>query len=267
MELEPSTSMPASARKKKPAAEETPRKSSGGLDRLLSGKVETAKKRKKSRKKEAVVELLPEPLRRLSDVMTAGRKVEKELSFKIRYSEQKIKDHCIRRFCENYAAAGHRPASAEYAGNHSRFTFVQTRKLYLTSEKVEALKMMGVPIDDYTALTGLTINYDAIRQHHLEFKLRTALQRLEVPEEVLDEIFQPRVEVKEQFMEVFNTVVERSLGPKEELADKMYEVIRILQPVNQIKATDPPDLTPLECFKLVENAKIATADEDEDSAA
>jgi hypothetical protein len=241
----------------------------GGVSKLFSGKVtERASKPRKQPKKRKPVDSLPEDLKELGDVFAAGKKVYKELDFKVRHAEYQVKDYCVRRFCEIYLATGNRPPSIEYTGDKSHFTFIQTSRINLTHEKVEALRLMDVPIDDQTELKGIDINYRAIQEHGLEKKLRTALENMGVSEQVLEECFVPKVQLKDTFFDHLDDVVKDSLGKNEDPAEKLYEVVKILGPANQVKNPDMPDLTPAECFKLVEESEISVLDiEDEDSEA
>jgi hypothetical protein len=236
----------------------------GELSSLFSGKMtDRTGKRKKSKKRERAVELLPEDYRAVADVLAAGKAIEKEIKTKIGYSEQRIKEYCIKRFCEKFASTGHRPTSGRYAGNKSRFTFIQTKKIYLTPEKADALRSMNVPIDEFTELMGIDIDYSAIKANHLEFKLRAALEKMNVPQEVLDECFRPRVELKESFFETLNSVIEKSLQEGESIVDKLVDVVSVLGPVNQIKNPEIPGMSPEDGLKLVIETEIGGPGEEE----
>ncbi len=231
------------------------------VEELFSGKVtRRAPKAKKQTRKRKPVDALPDELKPLGDVFAAGKKIFKELSFKVGYAEHQVKEYCIKRFCENFAAMGNRPPSIEYTGDESHFTYIQTSRINLTHDKVEALRMLDIPIDRQTELKGIDINYQAIREHGLEKKLRTALEDLGVPEQVLEECFVPRVQLKETFFDNLDDLVRASLDKNEDLAEKLYQVIKILEPANQIKNPDCPDLTAEECFRLVANSEISADD-------
>lgn len=234
------------------------------LDELLSGKISQATgRKKKSKKRERAVELLPARLRKLADVLAAGKAIKKEIDTKTSLSEQHVKEYCVKRFCERFAATGHRPPSTIYAGNKSRFTFIQTKRTYLSQEKADALQMLNIPIDDYTELSGLEVDYAAIKEHKLELKLRDALERMDVPAKVLDDCFRPKIELKEGFFESLNSVVEKSLQKDEKLPEKMYDVVSILAPANQIKNPEIQGLSPVDSFKIVEESDIPMPDESE----
>lgn len=238
--------------------ESTPRP--GGVGELLSGKVSAKPKRAKKGGRKRLVEAVPEALNGLVEVYVAGRKIEREISFKLRFAEQRVKDYCVRRFAEIYASTGERPSSIDYQGERSQFTFVQTKRTTLTAEKVEALRSLSIPIDDYTELRGLRVNYEAIRRHKLEGSLRKALEEMGVKPEVLEETFEPVVQLKDSFFTLLDNIVTKSLEKGEELSDKMKEVLAILQPANQVRNADLPSLSANECFDLIHAAEISVPD-------
>lgn len=248
-----------------PRPEESGQEKAGGIDELLSGKVTRARPRaKKSRGKKKPTEALPEQLKGLSDVYIAGRKVQKEIDFKVRYAEQQVKEYCTRRFAELYATTGNRPPAVDYQGGQSRFTFIQTARINLTADKAEALREMDLPIDQYTELRGMRINYEAIRSHKLEKKLRTALENMGLSNSILEEIFVPDIQLKESFFEVLDSFVARSVKQGESVEEKLYEVMRVLQPASQVRNADVPGMSAKECFDLIESAEIVLPEGDEE---
>lgn len=236
-----------------------------GVRGLLSGRVIRGKETgRPSRKKRKVTEPLPEDLRELGDVYVAGRKVQKELEFKTRFAEQRVKEYCMRRFAELYADSGKRPPSMDFQGAQSHFTFIQTSRINLTPDKAEALRSMDLPVDRHTELKGLRINYEAIRQHKLEEPLRKALEDMGVPNDVLEQVFVPEVQLKESFFEILDNFAASNLKPGENLSDRIYEIMQILQPANQVRNADLPGLNAKECFDLVDSAEIVLPESDEE---
>jgi hypothetical protein len=234
---------------------------SSGVDELLSGRVVRRPRVERQRKrKERRVEKLPEPLAELGDVLVAGRKISREIDFKLRFAERRIKDHCLRRFAEEYAKSGRRPEAATYEGANSVFTFIQTRRINLSEEKIEALRSKGIDLSGETELKGLRIDFTAIREHGLEARLREALQGMGVSQEVLLEVFVPDVQLKEAFFEHVSTLVERSLEKGEKLEDKIHETLVILDPANQIRNADLPKLNAVQSYKLIHEAEVVEAD-------
>lgn len=255
-----------SKRASKPALRSIPggRGEGGGFAGILSGKVaHPPKTGKKSRTKRKPTEEIPENLRLLANLYAAGKTVEREVEFKARYAEQRVKEHCVRRFAEVYAASGKRPPSMDYTGDHSRFSFVQTSRTYLTYDKVTALQDIGIAIDRHTELRGLRVNYEAIRRHKLENKLRTALEDMGVSNDIVEECFVPDVQLKPSFYEVLDNVVRDSLQPGERLEDKIYEVISILSPAHQVRNLEAVGLDAKECFDLIHETEVAVPEGDE----
>lgn len=232
-----------------------------GLTEILSGKVTRERPpKKKSRKRKTPTEALPGAIAPLADLFVAGRKVEKELEFKIRFAEQKVRDFCVRRFAEIFRTSGTRPPSVDYTGIRSHFSFVQTSKINLTLDKADTLRSMNIPIDDFTELKGVEINYEAIRRLRLESKLapkiREALQNLGLSDAVLNEVLQPRVELRENFFNLLDRIVKESLGKGETHQDKLVDVLNVLAPASQIRNADLPSLDVGECFELIRKADI-----------
>ncbi|OFZ17948.1 MAG: hypothetical protein A2X94_08625 [Bdellovibrionales bacterium GWB1_55_8] len=243
----------------------TPARGSSELAGLFSGKVtRAAPKSRQAKKKLKPTEELPGDLRFLSDVFAAGRAVQKELSFKVRYAEQRVKDYCLRRFSELFAASGTRPPSIEYTGEHSRFMFTQTERTTLTLDKVEELRDLGIPIDEYTELRGIRINYEAIRRHKLEEKLQKALSEMGLRSDILEECFVPNVELNESFYNVLAQIIRESLREGEELPEKLHEVLQILRPANQVRNLELPGYDARKSFDLVMKAEIAATEEEEE---
>lgn len=228
-----------------------------GVASLLSGKVgDRGKRPRRSRKPERRPEELPGEMRVFGDLLAAGKKVEREVDFKLRFAEQRIREFCLRRFCEKFALTGRRPDSISYVGPHSRFTYTQTRRIAMTPERADALRDMGFPIDEHTELRGLRINYEAIREHKLESRLKEALEGMGLDQEILDECFVPDVQVRDGFFESLPSIVSRT-AKDEDLGERLYEIARVLAPSGQIRNAETPDLDAEGAFKLIEQTQIA----------
>jgi hypothetical protein len=232
------------------------------VDQLLSGKVIAPRvAAKKTKKSDRAAEKLPGELAHLGDILVAGRKILREIDFKVRFAEERVKEFCLKRFCERFAESGQRPESVKYAAENSVFTFIQTRKITLTPEKAEALKMMNIPVENHTELKGIHVNFAAIKEHKLEVKLRDALAAMGVKQSVLLECFQPDVQLKESFFAHLSAVVNQSLKKGEDLTEKLYEVTRLLHPAEQIRNAESPNLGPIQAFKLIHDTKISVTED------
>lgn len=235
------------------------------VDQLLSGKtLRSGVRESRGRKPAKTVEKLPPEIAELADVLVAGRKIEREIRFKLEYAEKRVKDYCRQRFAEIYAATGNRMSSGSFAGDRSSFTFIQTRRISLTQEKVAALEALDVSVEGETELRGIRINYEAIRMHRLEKKLRDALEGMGVSREILAECFQPDVQFRESFFTRLSTIVEKSLAKGEELSSKLYQVVNILNPTEQIRNADLPDLNSLQSYKLIHDSPVVEVGDVED---
>lgn len=227
---------------------------------LLSGRVPKARAAKKRRKREVPPQELPKEFAPLSNVFAAGRTIDKEMKYKIDYAKSRIEDFCLRDWIKRFAATNRKPPSVDYTSDHSKFKFVMTTRTTLTHEKVEELRHLGIAIDEHTILSDIEINYDAIKQHRLENKLRDALEAMNVSAGVLDEVFTPKVELKDTFYDVLVEVVRRSLSPGERLEDKMFQVIQILNPADQMRNVET-DLGIQQCFDLIQKTEIEPEEE------
>ena len=235
-------------------------RSSGGsaVEHLLSGKtLRSGAKAARSGESEKKVEQLPKEIAELADIVAAGRKIEREISFKLEYANKGVRDYCRRRFAQIFAATGSRRSSMAFAGKHSSFTFIQTRRMSINEEKVHALNAIGFDVSSETELRGIRINYEAIQRNKLEQKLRAALEGMNVSREVLAECFQPDVQLRESFFDRLGMLTERSLAKGESLGEKLYEVLNILNPTEQIRNADLPDLSSIQSYKLVHDSQIA----------
>lgn len=228
------------------------------VSELLSGRVSRAKAAKKRRKREVPPQDLPRELAPLSNVFAAGRTIDREMRYKIDYAKSRIEDFCLNDWIKRFAAGGRKPPNIDYTADHSKFKFVMTTRTTLNHEKVEELRHLGIPIDEHTVLSDIQINYDAIKQHRLENKLRDALEAMNVSEGVLDEIFIPKVELKDTFYDVLVEVVRRSLAPGEALEEKMLQVIQVLNPADQMRNVEVMNLSVQQCFDLLQKTEVET---------
>ncbi len=231
------------------------------IDDLLSGKVTRTTEARGRKKGQVAPQELPKNVSAIANLFAAGRTIDKEMRFKLDYAKQKLEDFCLSDWISKFVATRKRPSSIDYSANHSRFKFVMTSRTTLTQEKVDELKDLGLPIDEHTVLRGLQVNYDAIRQHGLEGKLREALASLNVKKGVLEEIFSPRVELKETFYDLLAEIVRQSLKSGEKMEEKMLTVLEVLDPTNQMRNVEVLDLSVDECFKLIEKTEIEPDEE------
>lgn len=197
----------------------------------------------------------------MANLFVAGRVVEKEIKFKADYAKQEVDRYCMQDFVRRCIAANRRPSSVEYVTSHARFKFVLTTRTTMTVEKTEALKDLNIPIEDYTELRDMQISYDAVKEHGLEKKLREALESMKVSRAVLDDVFVPRVELKDAFYDLLLEIVRNSLQKGENLEEKFVEVLEILSPAQQIRNTEATDLDPRQCFDLVYRSKVEASED------
>ena len=209
---------------------------SAGISGLFSGKMAApVKSEKKSKSKSKPIEELPEELHPQAEVFISGKLVMKAIEKKIEVSQSQVKNWCVKRFADVYAKTGTRPATSTVVGGSAQFDFIQTKRIYLNPDRVQAMRDLGVDIDSWTEIKGVNINYEAIKRHGLEQKLQTALSKMDVSEAILGEIFQPKFELKDGFFDALYASCEKSMKKGEELAQKMYLTMLALEPVNQTK--------------------------------
>ena len=232
------------------------------VGQLLSGRVSRAPKPKRGRKREVPPQPLPKEIQALANVYAAQKTLEKELGFKGKFAEQKVKDYCVREYVHRFATQERKPPSLDFTADHAHFKFIMTMRTTLTPEKIDYLSSRNIAIDKYTELRGIRVNYDAIRQHGLEKKLRSALESMNVAKGVLEEVFRPEVELKDGFYERFYDVLRDSLQQGEDLEDKMLETLNALGPANQVRGLEAVGLTVKQCFELVNETEIDPEAED-----
>jgi len=229
---------------------------SSAVGELLSGKVPRAKRAPRKKKAEVPAQELPSSIAKIANLFAAARTIKKEIESKEKYSMSRLGDFCLHDFVHRAVLSERRPGSVDYASEYSKFKFVLTSRTTLTPEKEEALKDMRIPLSDHTRLAGIEINYQAIKAHGLENKLREALEAMDVDSSVLDECFRPKVELKDAFYDRLTELVSGSLDEGEKLEEKVYEVLRILQPTTQLRNVDVIGLSQQECFDLIMKTEI-----------
>jgi hypothetical protein len=226
------------------------------VERLFSSRVGPAAAKKKTGKKQEIAPVeFPRELATLSDVFAAGKSVLKEIEFKVKFAEQRIRGFCDESYIRLFAALKRKPPSLDYRTEHSSLKFVQTHRTTLTHEKVEELRELGVPIDDYTNLVGIDINMSAIRHHQLEGKLQQGLADLGVSQSVIEECFTPRHELNPSFYDAFYTIVQELVGKGKDPTERMIEIFHILNPSSQLRNVETK-LDQEEAFKLITESEI-----------
>lgn len=232
------------------------------LEEILSGRVSKAgKASRRASKREAPPQDLPRAIQPLANAFAAGRTIDKEMRFKLDYAKQKLNEYCVRDWVHRFAMTQRRPPSVDYKANHSKFKFVMTARTTLNQEKVEALREIGLPIDEHTVLRDLQINYDAIKQHGLEKSLKKALESMNLEKGVLEEVLVPKVELKDTFYDLLVEIVRQSLSQGEDLEEKILNVLEILDPAEQMRNVEAVDLSSKECFDLIEKTEIELDEE------
>jgi len=236
-------------------------KEQSAVGELLSGRVSKAPRTPRKKKAEIPAQELPKEVAKLANLFAAARTIKKEIESKEQYARNRLDEFCLRDFARRAALSDRRPGSIDYSSDYAKFKFVLTSRTTLTPEKEEALTDLGLPLGEQTRLAGIEINYEAIRAHGLEEKLRQALESMDIDKSILDECFRPKVELKESFYDRLPELVGHIVERKDELEDKMHEVLRILQPTAQLRNVDVKGLTAKQCFDLVTQTEIEAEEE------
>ena len=206
------------------------------LERLFSSSVGPAGAKKKHGRKQEIPPIeFPKELTKYSDLFAAGKNLLREIEFKVKFAEQRLREFCGANYTKLFASLKRRPPSLDYRGENSSFKYVQTHRTTLTHEKVEALKESGIEVDDYTTLTGIDINMAAIRQHKLELKLQEGLASLGISPGIVEECFTPRHELNPVFYDNLYTIAQHSLKKGETIEEKLGRIFEILEPSSQIR--------------------------------
>ena len=237
------------------------------MDELFSSTINRAAAKKKGRSKKEIAPIeLPRELAKYSDLFAAGKSVLKELEFKVKYADQRLREFCNENYIRLFAALKTKPPSLDYVSKNSSLKYVQTHRTSLTHEKIEQLRELDISVDEYTELVGIDINMAAIRQHKLEKKLQEGLASLGVSQGIIEECFMPKHELNEGFIDKLYTIVQGSLKNGEEVAEKMIEVFEILNPSSQIRNVETK-LTQKEAFDFTAKVRIDVDDNAEDTEA
>ena len=206
------------------------------VEQLFSSSVGPATVKKKHGKNPEIPPIeFPKELAATSDLFAAGKHLLREIEFKVNYAEQKLREFCRTSYTKLFVSMKRRPPSLDYKSENSSFKFVQTHRTTLTHEKVEALREVGIEVDDYTTLTGIDINMASIRQHKLEKKLQEGLANLGVSPGVIEECFTPRHELNPVFYDNLYTIVQHSLKKGESAEEKLAQILEVLDPSSQIR--------------------------------
>lgn len=215
-----------------PVAAKAPEKK--GLAAIFSNKPKAEAPKSKSKSNKPVV-ILPDELNTAEEVMVSGKMIAKAVENKVKTATAMVMDYCWRWFANQYAHTGARPSTSTMVGNRAKFDFIQTSRIFVNAGKIENLERIGVNMDDWVKLSGVTINYEAIRSNGLEEKLQAAIESMNLPDAVQSEILLPKHELRKDFFESLDKVARDSLQDGEDLSDKIYQILKILEPVKQVK--------------------------------
>ena len=97
----------------------------------------------------------------------------------------------------------------------------------------------------------MKVDVEAIKLHKLEQKLRDAMAGMGVLREVLLECFRPDVQLKESFFDHLGNLVGQFLKKGEDLGEKLYSTLKILNPTTQIRNADLPNLSATQSYQLI----------------
>ena len=95
-----------------------------------------------------------------------------------------------------------------------------------------------------------------IRRHGLVEKLQEGLAHLGVAKSVLEECFESKHELVPAFYENLYSIVRDSIEKGESIDEKMLEVMKTLNPADQLRNVEIKDLDVQECFDLILNTQV-----------
>ena len=230
------------------------------LEQLFSSSVSSASAKKKKGKRQEILPIeFPKDLSKTMDLFAAGKNLLREIEFKVKFAEQRLRAFCTTNYVKLFATLKRKPPSLDYKGEHSSLKYVQTHRTTLTHEKVEDLRAIGIEIDEYTTLTGIDINMAAVRQHKLETKLQEGLSSLGVSPGIIEECFTPRHELNPVFYDNLFTIVQHSLKKGEHTEDKITRIFEILEPSSQIRNVET-EIPQNKSWDVVAKAEIQVDD-------
>lgn len=227
--------------------------SAGGL---FSGKAKPAAS-KKSSKTRTVVQLTGDAATALA-VMVAGKVATSAIKKKTSMAEARAKKAAVDDWCETFARTGARPDITTYEGDGgATFDLVVSRAISVTQERVKALELLGINLEDHTEATRLKVDVKALEKHGLLEKLQEFIEK-ECTDAQVAEIFEPVVELEDTFLDTLDKTVAASLKQGEGLADKMKQVVEILSPTSSARNPKSKD-SEADSFDLVLKADVKAA--------
>lgn len=216
-----------------------PASKGSALSNLLSGKVAAPVVGAKSKSKEKSIIQMPSELLTEAEVFVADKMIQKDISSKAKVAAGKILDYCTRWFADAFAVQGKRPASSVMLNGRAKFDFIPTSRIHVNPARVEAARaVIGDEIDNWTEIKGVTFNYGVIVANNLQDKFEEAIRNMGLSDELLAQVLQPKHELKKGFFDDLHKIVGKTLQRGENLSDKMYMLIKALDPVKQVKNAD-----------------------------
>lgn len=189
--------------------------------------------------------LTGEDLAARADALAAAKKAVKTLEKTIKESEDILKSLMYKNWCQEVALNGHAPDMRQIVGATASFDVSQYTTADVSSDKVKALKDIGIDIESFAKGTKYNIRMGNVPTPSIEPML-AAIQEV-LGEETYHKVVSVSKTVKEDFFSNLRVIVQESLGKTEKLTEKMQTVITTVKPTIQFRGYKT-DLDPVESF-------------------
>lgn len=207
----------------------------------------TNKEKAKSRKKREELEvhldkleeltvgdetLSGEDLKAHADALAGARKAMAAIKSVVDEAEAVLRAASHRHYCTHLVTQGRAPDLRRLIAGSGSLQVIQQRTAKITKESMVKLKSIGIDLEKYNPERTYTVRMGNASKQATK-KIVASLKRIlgEDYKGVVSESFG----VGSKFFDKFDAIVKDSLGENENLQDKMYQVIRILNPTVQFK--------------------------------
>jgi len=199
---------------------------------------------KKSKSSKTIEEISPE-LKVEMKLGVAVRRIVKAIEKKGDLAMMRLKRNFTQRWCSKFVKSGVPPASTQYMCEDASIDFVPTKRINIRAESVDALKMLGINIDPYLELSGVTLDIAAIEELGLMDGLKTALANIPgMNAEILGKVLVKKISAKETLYPDLVKISKESLpqdATEAQIVERMVMVTEIVNPVSQIRNPNDSD--------------------------
>ncbi|MHC4432490.1 MAG: hypothetical protein ACYTBS_11685 [Planctomycetota bacterium] len=188
------------------------------------------------------MDLSGEDLAAYADALAGATVALKAIEKTVSEAKDILKAAMLRQYCEHYAKTGRPPELRQPVSRMGTFQVIQQNTAKVTTAKVEELKGQGIDLELMKEKSSYTVRMGNASKEEQK-KIISSLKR--ILGDGYEDVVSEHVHVGDTFFGKFDEVVKSSLGPDEQLDEKMLSVIRVLNPTVQFTKfkTDLPEAT------------------------